>query len=124
MAERVERPDSEDIEEKQQRQRAELRADLEKKLSDESLRKFDLMDELWDSGEMQEMVESRDFSDLPAELRPEAKQYRRRSGSDTWHWCSNCSNYPSSGYETSGSKPSSGELCNQCQSKEAEGDCR
>lgn len=70
MAERVERPDSEDIEEKQQHQRAELRADLEGKLSDESLRQFDLMSELWDSGEMQEMIDSGDFSDIPDELRP------------------------------------------------------
>lgn len=71
MAERVERPDSEDIEEKQQRQRAELRADLEEKLSDESLRQFDLMSDLWDSGEMQEMIDSGDFSDIPDELRPD-----------------------------------------------------
>jgi hypothetical protein len=71
MAERVKRPDSEDIEEKQQRQRAELRADLEGKLSDESLRQFDLMSELWDSGKMQEMIDSGDFSDIPDELRPD-----------------------------------------------------
>jgi hypothetical protein len=71
MAERVERPDSEDIKEKQQRQRAELRADLGEKLSDESLRQFDLMSELWDSGEMQEMIDSGDFSDIPDELRPD-----------------------------------------------------
>lgn len=71
MAERVEQPDSEDIEEKQQRQRAELRADLEGKLSDESLRQFDLMSELWDSGKMQEMIDSGDFSDIPDELRPD-----------------------------------------------------
>lgn len=73
MAERVERPDSEDIEEKQQRQRAELRADLEGKLSDESLRQFDLMSELWDSGKMQEMIDNGDFSDLPDELRPDSE---------------------------------------------------
>lgn len=71
MAERVEQPDSEDIEEKQQRQRAELRADLEEKLSDESLRQFDLMNELWDSGKMQEMIDNGDFSDIPDELRPD-----------------------------------------------------
>jgi hypothetical protein len=71
MAERVERPDSEDIKKKQQHQRAELRADLEEKLSDESLRQFDLMSELWDSGEMQEMIDSGDFSDIPDELRPD-----------------------------------------------------
>ena len=71
MVERVEHSDSEDIEEKQQRQRAELRADFEERLSDESLQQFDLMSDLWDSGEMQEMIDSGDFSDIPDELRPD-----------------------------------------------------
>jgi len=71
MAERVEQPDSEDIEEKQQRERAEFRAELEEKLSDDALRRFDLMDELWESGRMQEMIDSGDFSDIPDELRPD-----------------------------------------------------
>ena len=71
MTERVEQPDSEEVEEKQQRQRAELRTDLEEKLSDESIRQFDLMSELWDSGKMQEMLDSGDFSDMPDELRPD-----------------------------------------------------
>ena len=71
MTERADQPDSEDIEEKQQRQCTELRADLEEKLSDESLRQFDLMSELWDSGKMQEMLDSGDFSDIPDELRPD-----------------------------------------------------
>lgn len=44
-------------------------------------------------------------------------------GSDTWHWCKNCSNYPSSISQSQTSKPSSGELCNQCISKEKAGTC-
>ena len=52
-----------------------------------------------------------------------ASQYRRRRGKDTWHFCSNCSNYPSSDYETSTGRPSSGELCNECLGKESSGNC-
>jgi hypothetical protein len=71
MGERVEHSDSEDIEEKQQRERAEFRADLEEKLSDDALRRLEIMDELWETGKMQEMIDSGDFSDLPNELRPD-----------------------------------------------------
>jgi hypothetical protein len=54
--------------------------------------------------------------------------YVRREGSDTWHWCRNCSNYPSPGIAqsenlSSGQRPSSGELCNQCLGKERSGSC-
>ena len=31
----------------------------------------DMMSELWDSGEMQEMLDSGDFSDIPDKLRPD-----------------------------------------------------
>ena len=58
------------IEERQRRQRAELRTELETELSDEALRQFDIMSELWDSGEMQQMLDSGDFSGIPDELRP------------------------------------------------------
>jgi hypothetical protein len=51
-------------------------------------------------------------------------EYRKRRGSDTWHWCSNCENYPQSDYTTSPSKPSSGDLCNQCKSKRDDGNCQ
>ena len=71
MAERVDQPDSESVEEAQRRERAEFRADLEEKLSDDALRQFDLMDELWESGKVQEMINSGDFSDIPDELRPD-----------------------------------------------------
>jgi hypothetical protein len=53
-----------------------------------------------------------------------AKEYRRRKGSDTWHFCSNCSNWPGVGYERSRSKPRSGELCNECKSKKDRGKCQ
>lgn len=44
--------------------------------------------------------------------------YRKRKGSDTWHWHTNCSNWPTSDYTTSTTKPTSGELCNQCKAKD------
>lgn len=50
--------------------------------------------------------------------------YRKRKDKDTWHWCTNCSNYPKENYEEKPSKPSTGELCNECLSKERSGDCK
>ncbi len=51
--------------------------------------------------------------------------YKRRKGNDTWHWCGNCSNYPKSGdVETSPTKPSSGELCNECLAKDKASNCK
>ena len=52
------------------------------------------------------------------------KTYVRKKGSDTWHWCRNCSDYPTgSDVEKKDTKPTSGELCNQCRGKEANGNC-
>ena len=51
-----------------------------------------------------------------------ADTYRRRRDKDTWHFCSNCSNWPTSDYVTSNSKPS-GELCNECKAKKANNNC-
>lgn len=52
-------------------------------------------------------------------------QYRRKNGSDTWHWCSNCSNYPTGAgtYDSRPDKPSSGDLCNECKAKRDAGNC-
>jgi len=52
--------------------------------------------------------------------------YRRKRGSDTWHWCRNCSKYPTEDYEeiTVYGRPTSGELCNECLAKERENNCR
>jgi hypothetical protein len=49
--------------------------------------------------------------------------YRKSRGSDTWHFCRNCSLYPTSNFDESHSKPTSGELCNQCKAKERDGNC-
>ena len=50
--------------------------------------------------------------------------YKKRRDSDTWHWCTNCSNYPrGSDVDTRPTKPTSGELCNECLSKDERGDC-
>ena len=49
--------------------------------------------------------------------------YRRKNGSDTWHWCRNCTNWPTSDYDERTSRPSY-DLCNQCLGKERNSDCR
>lgn len=50
--------------------------------------------------------------------------YRRRRGSDTWHWCRNCSNWPTSNYDEQHHKPTSGEMCNECKAKDKAGTCQ
>ncbi|RKE85707.1 hypothetical protein DFO46_2508 [Rhizobium sp. AG855] len=49
--------------------------------------------------------------------------YRRRKDKDAWHWCKNCSNWPKSDYVEQSSKPTSGELCNECLAKDKAGNC-
>lgn len=49
--------------------------------------------------------------------------YRRVKGRDAWHWCNNCSKWPTKDYEERNTKPTSGELCNECKSKEKMGKC-
>lgn len=44
-------------------------------------------------------------------------QYRKRKGNDTWHWQPDCSNYPVLSFDSAQSKPTSGELCNECKAK-------
>ncbi len=48
--------------------------------------------------------------------------YVQAPGSDNWHWCKNCSNYPSTIEKSQTSRPAT-DLCNQCKSKENSGDC-
>ena len=51
-------------------------------------------------------------------------EYRRKKGIDIWHWCKNCSNWPISDYDvTYGKPPTTGELDNECKSKEKESNC-
>jgi hypothetical protein len=54
----------------------------------------------------------------------QAETYRRRSSQDTWHFCSNCSQWPLSDFDEKSTKPTAGEFCNECQSKRAKGACR
>lgn len=50
--------------------------------------------------------------------------YRKRHGKDAWHFCKNCSNWPTSDYVERSSKPTNDELCNQCKAKQKEGNCK
>jgi len=47
----------------------------------------------------------------------EAATYRRKHGADTWHFCSNCSAWPTNDFDVQSEKPTTGEFCNECQSK-------
>lgn len=53
--------------------------------------------------------------------------YVKGPGSDTWHWCKNCTSYPATIADSvtlpAGQRPTSGELDNQCLSKEQSGNC-
>lgn len=49
--------------------------------------------------------------------------YRKRKNSDTWHFCKNCSKWPTSDYVEQSTKPKTGELCDECRAKEANGTC-
>jgi hypothetical protein len=51
-------------------------------------------------------------------------EYRKKKGKDTWHWCKNCSNWPTSDYDSTSTKPSDNELCNECKGKQKDGTCR
>ena len=57
-------------------------------------------------------------------------KYRKLKGRDVWHWCTNCDDWPSTPgtYDEidlpAGQRPSSGELDDECRSKEASGACQ
>jgi hypothetical protein len=53
-------------------------------------------------------------------------EYRKRKGHDAWHWCTDCTQWPTSDYDTwcGEGRPSTGELDNQCLAKEKEGKCK
>lgn len=57
-----------------------------------------------------------------AEEKLSGRTYRRRNGSDTWHWCTNCSTWPESAYEEK-TVLLAGERCNECSAKERNGNC-
>lgn len=43
-------------------------------------------------------------------------EYRKLHEGNVWHWCGNCTNFPTSGYINRSTKPpqGDGELCNKC----------
>jgi DNA-binding response OmpR family regulator len=47
--------------------------------------------------------------------------YRKKRGSQTWHFRSDCSNWPTSDYEEQSSETAAGEPCNECKWKQAQG---
>lgn len=51
-------------------------------------------------------------------------EYRKKNGSDIWHWCKNCSNWPTSDFVKRNSKPTTGELDDQCKAKAKDGRCK
>src|SRR6266513_1064682 len=46
-----------------------------------------------------------------------ASVYRRTRDGDTWHFCSNCSNWPTTDFVEQRLPPSTGEMCNECTCK-------
>jgi hypothetical protein len=53
-----------------------------------------------------------------------ASVYRKTQGQDTWHFCRNCSHWPIYDYIERPELPSNAELCNECDQKQREGNCR
>jgi len=51
-------------------------------------------------------------------------EYRRKGDKDPWHWCENCSNWPSGDREVRHTKPTSDRLCDECEKKEKAGNCK
>lgn len=54
-----------------------------------------------------------------------AGEYRKRKGVayDTWHFCTNCSKWPKENYDVRYTKPTDGELCDECKGKEKAKNC-
>lgn len=48
--------------------------------------------------------------------------YVQATGSDTWHWCMNCSKFPTSIIRTRTTRPA-GNLCEECKANEKNGNC-
>jgi hypothetical protein len=49
--------------------------------------------------------------------------YVQAANSDTWHWCTNCSHYPSTIAKKQSTRPS-WDLCEQCKAKQSAGTCK
>jgi hypothetical protein len=49
--------------------------------------------------------------------------YRQPHGTDTFHFCKNCSNWPTVDYDSQSSKPTTGEFCDECLANEKADNC-
>lgn len=61
---------------------------------------------------------------LASSLEPPHAAYRRRLRQDTWHFCSNCSTWPTSAFEETSIRPEHDMMCNECLAKQFSGECR
>jgi len=50
--------------------------------------------------------------------------YRKINGTDTWHFCLNCSNWPKVNYQEEQQSPRWGEICKECKVKDVKGECQ
>ena len=53
-----------------------------------------------------------------------ANEYRKKIISDTWHFCTNCSQWPTHSYISSEQLPRGQTICNECIVKNQHGDCK
>ena len=49
-------------------------------------------------------------------------EYRMKSSGDTWHFCVNCSQWPTEAYVSAKEFPDNGQVCNECIVKDQQGD--
>jgi len=50
-------------------------------------------------------------------------EYRKKVGSDTWHFCPQCKQWPDSNFDMKYTEPVSGEICNECRTRKDKGTC-
>lgn len=82
---------------------------------------FDMSPQFWlNLDAAYQLYISRDADPSVALRRPNC---RRKRGNDAWHFCTNCSNWPTTDYESTTTKPTSDEFCNECLAKERAGTC-
>jgi hypothetical protein len=63
---------------------------------------------------------------LPAgmqELNRFRAEYRIKTAGDTWHLCSNCSQWPTTDFISSKELPGHDQICNECLVKKEHGEC-
>jgi hypothetical protein len=54
-----------------------------------------------------------------------AATWRKRKGVayDTWHFCTNCSKWPTANYDERTNAPTDGEQCDECKGKKKNNNC-